>query len=147
MDLITTIVVVSFLFLDAPIIDTDPNNTSLILSPQSLSLTCSFEGFPLPSISWIRSRNDGSFTVFNMGTTEEDGRTLTISSSSMSNTVTSNLTITSTHVIDTANYMCMATNRLGSENSTSSMVFIYGKKQYFYSNKMELYLEYLVSVV
>ena len=135
MDLITTIIVVSFLFvnlfLDAPIIDMDPIIISQILSPQSLSLTCSFEGFPLPSISWIRTR-DGSYTVFNMSTTEEDGRTLTISSSSMSNTVTSNFTIVSTRVVDTANYMCMATNILSSENSTSSMVFVYGKKQYFY---------------
>ena len=130
--MITTIIVVSFvyLFLDAPIIDTDPIITNQILSPQSLSLTCSFEGFPLPSISWIRTR-DGSYTVFNIGTTEEDGRTLNISSSSMSNTVTSNFTIVSTRVVDTANYMCMATNRLGSGNSTSSMVFVYGKKQIF----------------
>ena len=78
MDLITTIIVVSFLFvnlfIDAPIIDMDPIIISQILSPQSLSLTCSFEGFPLPNISWIRTR-DGSYTVFNMSTTEEDGRT------------------------------------------------------------------------
>ena len=107
----------------------DPVNITQVLNPQFLSLNCSFGGFPLPIVNWITTKSDGSYSVFNntMPTIDEDGRILVISSAPGYNTVTSTLTINSTCAADTANYTCMATNRLGSQNSTSSMVFVYGK--------------------
>ncbi len=53
-----------------------------------------------------------------MNTIMENGRTFTISSQTTDNMTTSVFNISLSLVSDGASYLCMATNRLGSENST-----------------------------
>ncbi len=62
--------------------------------------------------------------------TMENGRTFTISSQSNDSMTTSVFNISSSLVSDHASYLCMATNRLGSENSTVLTVSVYGKEMY-----------------
>ncbi len=113
---------------DGPRVVTDPNNAEA-LSGQSLTLTCTFEGRPAPNITWIRI-HDGIETLFSMNTIMENGRTFTISSQFTDNMRTSVFNISSSLVSDGASYLCMAANRLGSENSTVSTVSVYGKEKY-----------------
>ena len=111
----------------APQLIFSPLVTLQIISPETISLNCSFEGLPVPDLSWIKVLSDGSSTEFNMASTMVNGRTFHISDSTVSNTVTSIFTISPTTAIDTATYICMATNRIDSMNSTSSDVSVYGK--------------------
>ena len=56
-----------------------------------------------------------------------DGKTFSISTITSVNMVESVFTINSTVVLDTANYICRATNRLGSVDSSVAAVSVFGK--------------------
>ena len=129
-----------------PSITTHPVRTVQLLSPATLNLTCSADGLPLPTISWIRTLSNGSDTLFSMANTIESRRNITISTTNSNSTVQSTIVIEHTLVIDTANYSCMATNRLGASNSTLSFVSIYVKLYLFcisIYNKLYLFCIYI----
>ena len=108
-----------------------PSNTVQLLSPSQLSLNCSAGGLPLASIYWIRTLSDGSLTLLNVSGVLEDGRdVITINTPSSAN-IFSVFSITSTLATDTANYTCRASNRLGTYDSTPSVVSVFGKKSIF----------------
>ncbi len=99
-----------------------------ILSPMSLTLTCSADGLPQPIIAWVRTLDDGTDRIFNTSSVLENGRNILISNSNPSSLNTSSsFSVTTTYATDSANYTCIATNRLGSDTSSESMVSVYGK--------------------
>ena len=103
-----------------PSISSDPEDIVQLLSPASLSLNCTAEGLPMPTIRWFRTLDNGSVVEL----TTDGGliSTVNLTDTSIQSTFTIDLAL----AIDTANYSCQASNRLGTSNSTVS-VFIYGK--------------------
>ena len=79
-----------------------------VIVPQEVVFTvsCSAEGFPLPSISWTRTGLDGPLVTLEEG----------ISQLSSGFTTTSNLTLSPTDSTLSGEYVCVATNEFGSEN-------------------------------
>ena len=120
-----------FHFLVQPGIIISPSNTVQLLSPSQLSLNCSAGGLPLASIYWIRTLSDGSLTIFNVSGVLEDGRDVIIANTPSSANIFSVFSTCSTLATDTANYTCRASNRLGTDDSTPSVVSVFGKKFQF----------------
>ena len=120
-----------FHFLVQPGIIISPSNAVQLLSPSQLSLNCSAGGLPLASIYWITTLSDGSLTVFNVSGVLEDGRDVIITNTPSTANIFSVFSISSTLATDTANYTCRASNRLGTDDSTPSVVSIFGKKSIF----------------
>ena len=116
-----------FHFLVQPGVIISPSNAVQLLSPNQLSLNCSAGGLPLASIYWIRTLSGGS-SVFNISGVLEDGRDVMITSTPSSANIFSVFSISSTLATDTANYTCRASNRLGTDDSTPSVVSVFGKK-------------------
>ena len=111
-----------------PTVTESPVDTVQVLTPNELSLNCTADGLPLPSISWVETLSDGTEIEYTMASTDVDGRIFTISSTSISSMlVQSVFTISSSVVLDTSNYSCRATNEVGDMNSTMTQVFVYGK--------------------
>ena len=104
-----------------------PSNVIQLLSPEQLSLNCSVEGFPLPTITWIRTHTDGLMTEFHVGETRDGETSITVNNAILNSTVFSSFFIHSTHATDTANYTCIATNEAGNAISNTSMVSIFDK--------------------
>ena len=82
-------------------------------------LTCQADGEPVPDIIWFKDIVNGSSTLVD-------------ESSSNNETVdglnkTSVLIIRPTSALDTASYTCRAQNNVGGMNSTSAQVTVYGK--------------------
>ena len=103
----------------APMIVTSFASTTVI-TPEPLSLTCSFEGFPLETVSWMRK----GFNIFN--NTSVNGRTVSITNFYESNIITSNFTLPSSILSDTGSYTCAASNKFNSVSSSAS-ISAYGK--------------------
>lgn len=112
----------------APSFIVSPVSTIQHLSPAPLSLTCTADGSPLPTISWVRTLSNGSETEFSMANTDVDGRSFTVSRTSnvMMTMVESVFMISPTVVLDSANYTCRANNTVGMASSVSS-VSVYGE--------------------
>ena len=91
-----------------------------VLSPNEIQLSCSAESLPLPTFYWIRVTRDNSETLFNVSTMQGN-KSFTVMNSDANGV----FTITPTTAIDTATYVCMAINRLGSSTS-NSIVNVYG---------------------
>ena len=122
-------VIIILLISVPPSITMSPVSIAL-LRPAALSLNCTVHGFPEPNITWIRTFSNGSETEFSMDSIDTNGRTFTITNSDFSEfsmTVESVFMINSTIFQDTANYSCMATNEVGSVNSSMAQVSVYGK--------------------
>ncbi len=99
-----------------------------VLSPMNLTLACSADGLPQPIIAWVRTLDDGTEIMFNTSSVLENGRNIRVSNNiPFSLTTSSTLSVTNTIATDSANYTCIATNRLGSDTSNKSMVSVYGK--------------------
>ena len=112
----------------APSITVAPVSTVQLLAPASLSLTCTADGLPLPTITWVKTLSDGSERGYNMSSTDVgDGRSFIVINSSSATTMMSVFVIDSTVVLDTANYSCRASNALGTTDSSFSSVFVYGE--------------------
>ena len=112
----------------APNFMLNPVRTVQLLHPAALILTCTAVGFPLPTISWIRTFSNGSEMEFTVGSTEMDGRDFTVfSTSDAMMFVGSIFMISSTVVLDTANYTCRASNTVGMMDSTSTVFVKYSE--------------------
>ena len=119
---------VFYIYLVVPIILESPVETINLLSPDELILNCSAVALPLPIIAWIRIPLEGPDKVFNSSSVLDGGRNIILSTATLSDTnATSTFTVNNTFATDSANYTCMATNRLGSDVSRDSMVSVYGK--------------------
>ena len=120
-----------------PSITVEPVDTLQLLSPSPLSLNCTAEGLPAPTITWVRTLGNGSEREYSdPGTPLGGGRLLTITTTNTSSMpdamiVQSVFRIEPTAIQDTANYTCRASNSVGNATSSSS-VFIYG---WYYSAK------------
>ncbi len=99
-----------------------------VLSPMSLTLACSADGLPQPIIAWVRTLDDGTERIFNTSSVLENGRNIRVSNNiPFSLNISSTFSVTTTFATDSANYTCIATNRLGSDSSSKFMVSVYGK--------------------
>ncbi len=111
-----------------PVVTNSPMAMLNKLSPMSLTLTCSADGLPQPIIAWVRTLDDGTDRIFNTSSVLENGRNILVSNSNPSSLNTSStFSVTTTFATDSANYTCIATNRLGSDTSNKSMVSVFGK--------------------
>ena len=122
-----------------PVIIASPVSTIEILSPVRLTLSCSADALPLPIIAWMRTLDDGSDTIFNTSSVLERGRNIFIQNSFLTAVnVMSMLSVDTTTAVDSGNYTCIATNRLGSNVSENSDVAVYGKSTHDEENNPSL---------
>ena len=111
-----------------PVITASPVSTIELLSPVRLTLSCSVDALPLPIVVWMRTLDDGSETIFNTSSVLERGRNIFILNNFLTAVnVMSMLSVDTTTAVDSGNYTCIATNRLGSNVSENSDVAVYGK--------------------
>ena len=91
-------------------------------APDAVSVVCRASGFPVSTITWIRtsmngSENELSSSSSNLGISEQvDGVT-----------IRSNLTVNPTSIMDAGNYKCRAVNDNGNVISNPAEVVVYGK--------------------
>ena len=105
----------------SPTILEDPVPVS-VFAPAPLTLTCTGEGYPRPTIVWIRKFPNGEVTEFSLPRVYLD---LTVTANGLN--VTSNLTILETNELNTGNWSCRANNSLGEAVSQQAEVVIYCK--------------------
>ena len=108
-----------------PAIIVDPASIVQVLRPAPVTLTCTAEGYPLSTITWLKMLSNGSEIEFSSGVSS-GSVTITNSFNAMAMTVESNFTINPTVVLDMANYSCRASNTLGNARSSLSSVSVYG---------------------
>ena len=108
----------------SPTILEDPVPVS-VFAPTPLTLTCTAEGYPRPTIVWARTFPNGVVTEFSLPIIGMDDVDLTETANGLN--VTSNLTILETNELDTGNWSCRANNSLGEAVSQQAEVVIYCK--------------------
>lgn len=98
-----------------------------IVVGSTLTLHCSADGLPVPTISWIKGANsvlnvsgDARIRVNDISF-EENFKMIT----------NSTLVITNTLLADEGDYTCIATNVLNATNQTVARVFVQGKPRNF----------------
>ncbi len=81
----------------------------------------------MASITWLRNVSGSVMTMYTESSKLEDGRDFEITTNQIpSNRIFSTFSITSTLATDSGNYTCRASNRLGTADSTQSMVSVFG---------------------
>ena len=85
------------------------------LQPNTATFTCSANGLPQPTISWLRLSNGQSLTI-----TESSKYSIVTKPVGIQN-VTSILTVSNTSTDDAVTFTCNATNLAGSANSSSAL--------------------------
>lgn len=106
-----------------PVISEHPQNMSA-LGMTHVSLTCSANGLPRPSISWFKQQKDGSFVLL-----LSVGRySVSLMSSGVDNR-TSQLTISSVVPSDAAKYLCKASTTTGAVVTSFSYLLVNGNLQ------------------
>ena len=121
-------------------ITASPVSTIELLSPATLTLSCSADALPLPIIAWLRTLDGGSETIFNTSSVLERGRNIFVLNSFLTDiNAMSMLSMDSTTAIDSGNYTCITTNRLGFNVSENSDVAVYGKSIHDKANTLSLW--------
>ena len=93
-----------------------------VVSPNLAVFTCEADGVSTPVITWWRRESSDSLTQLS-----SDGINVTISDRNLdSRTRQSNLTILQSQPVDAVEYVCRATNEIGS-NTASAVLTVYGK--------------------
>ncbi len=98
-----------------PVVTMPPVNTT-VLAPGEAVFTCTVEGFPLPTITWVMVAND------NMETTLMPGDNITIvdTLATASGVISSALTLRLTALQQSGRrYVCLATNTFGVDNESA----------------------------
>ena len=100
-------------------------NTTVV-SPNPAVFTCEADGVSIPVITWWRRESSNSLTQL-----YSDGVNVTISDRNLTaRTKQSNLTILQPQPVDVAEYVCVATNEIGSNvfasDSASAVLTVYG---------------------
>ena len=93
-----------------------------VVSPNPAVFTCVADGVSIPVITWWRRELSNSLTQLS-----SDGVNVTISDRNLTaRTRQSNLTILQPQPVDAAEYVCVATNEIGSDTA-SAVLTVYGK--------------------
>ena len=108
------------MFADPPSITIPPAAVQAV-DGDNVTLNCTAEGLPLPNITWLVEPYGGGTPV----EIERDTETTEQRNESARQT-TGFLTLQNVRPIDTANYTCNASNRLGSDAS-NALVEVLGK--------------------
>ena len=123
----------------APVITT-PSVSVTLVAPDEAVVTCSAEGFPLPSVSWRRFDTNGVEIVLT------EGGNIMVSNSSTTFTTTSNLTLSPTDHTLNGVYLCTATNDVGSNNAFAVLT-VNGEKDSYDLYDVNLLLDSLVQLL
>jgi len=111
----------SFQLHAVPATVTVPPMDTTVVSPNPAVFTCEADGVGTPVITWWRRESSNSLTQLS-----SDGINVTISNETLdSRTVQSNLTILQPLPVDAAEYVCKATNEIGT-NTASAVLTVYG---------------------
>ena len=114
----------SFLPFQTPVpatITVPPMNTTVV-SPNLAVFTCEADGVSTPVMTWWRQESSNNLTQLS-----SDEINITISDRNLnSRTVQSNLTILQPLPVDAAEYICVATNEIGTDTA-SAVLTVYGK--------------------
>ena len=94
-----------------------------VFASGTVSVVCRASGFPVPTITWIKTAINGSETEL---ISSSDNYNITQQVNGV--TLASSLTIVPTNILDTGNYSCRAVNVFGSVTSDQAEVVIYGKR-------------------
>ena len=86
-----------------------------MVAPTSAVLSCTADGVPLPSITWMRIDNETGNEVISDNSSQ-------INNTAMSDRVlVSTLTISEAQPSNSAMYRCVASNLLGSDNAVAQL--------------------------
>ena len=107
----------------SPTILEDPVSVS-VFAPTPLTLTCTAEGYPRPTIIWTKTSPNGEVAEFSL---LRDIFNLTETANINGLNVTSSLTILDTIELNTGNWSCRAANNFGDAISHPAEVVIYCK--------------------
>ncbi len=100
----------------------------------------------MASITWLRTVSGSVMTMYNESSKLEDGRNFEITTNQISShRIMSTFSIASTLATDSGNYTCRASNRLGTADSTQSMVSVFGK--YLYKKILSMILQFHINLV
>ena len=94
-----------------------------VLSPAMVELSCMVDGVPVPTITWIRTLDNGTDSELSSSLER-----INIESMTSGLNRTSTLTIDPTSALDTASYRCRAESSVfGAVDSGVAYVTVYGK--------------------
>ena len=85
------------------------------VQPNTATFTCSANGFPRPTMSWLRVVNGQSLTI------SQSSKYSIVTAPVGTENVTSTLTVANTAIDDAVSYTCNATNQAGSADSTGTL--------------------------
>ena len=93
-----------------------------VIAPNKIELRCRADSVPTPSISWIKTIQNGSVFEYSMSSGN-----LNINEELDGLNQTGTLTIEPTSALDSANYSCRAMNGFGERESGQTEVIVFGE--------------------
>lgn len=101
----------------------------MLVSPATLSLSCTAQGNPLPTISWMVESRESLLTLY-FDNNVTDRLRIVFNEDLEKLSVISIFSVNSTRVTGSGNYSCKAMNRFGVSMSATSSVYIYCELNY-----------------